>query len=187
MIGSSKAKNGLLIWIPHCGNSKFFHCEPTLQLLIFYTNIQKDPKVPSFFKFPVQKVLNNLSRQVWLLVLKRAYSGDKIQPKIASYISWYFGFFHLLRPVNLSDIFEDDGPFSQQLSESPLLAQQSSLHKVSTVNTAFKTQSFGQVLVAFGPLQAKLGLVIFLKNCRLTQNCLKNGCWSLVLIRDASK
>ena len=138
-------------------------------------------------KVPVQKVLNNLSRQVWLLVLKRAYSGDKIQPKIASYISWYFGFFHLLRPVNLSDIFEDDGPFSQQLSESPLLAQQSSLHKVSTVNTAFKTQSFGQVLVAFGPLQAKLGLVIFLKNCRLTQNCLKNGCWSLVLIRDASK
>ena len=44
--GLLKLTNWILILIPYCRNSKFFHCEPTLQLLIFCTIIQTEQKVP---------------------------------------------------------------------------------------------------------------------------------------------
>ena len=59
-----------------------------------------------------------------------------------------------------------------------------------TVNTVFKTNSFGLVLVAFGPLRIRKQnweWWFFWKIVVCLKNCLKNGFWKLVLIRDASK
>ena len=143
-----------------CGSSKFFHCEPSLQLLCLCTIIQNQQKVPHFCKIPILKRARNLSKQDLSWSAGEAWPGDKIQSKITS---WHFCKLHPVQCSCPSDMFEDEVTFwtSWTIFHSnlpDLLKQLSNRHRERYSQCSFRNlfvwYSSGHILSTFSQIRA---------------------------------